>query len=351
MYVIPMFLMQSAKHMPVLHKLVLHDHLPDTPPQKVKCSTCSAWETTYDLSPIIFTAASCLPSLRCFDFTTHYISDAECSATAHMTQLTSLTFRSTHGIKPGGLGALAPLRNLRALSILDNQRAANVQDITALKSMTQLTSLRLGFARAFVSTTIDGLTEANADGGFPPVISNLRHLSLICAWDLESREGGLSGACQFTHLTRLELDFMNTNPSAEAMTRAAALQGLTKLTGLQELAVTWPVDLAFLSMLAPLTQLTLLQVGGLPALRQPPALRLPSIHAVKSRLRVPVANALNLEAMDNHPVLQLLGLDERDMPALWCGILACFPSLTSLDLEGGIHGEALCCIPQVGPRC
>jgi hypothetical protein len=75
-----------APAMPRLSRVVLHDGLPDEPSERRKCDHCFAWRNTYDLAAIIFTAQGALgPRLREFDFSTHYISTAECMAIGYMT--------------------------------------------------------------------------------------------------------------------------------------------------------------------------------------------------------------------------------------------------------------------------
>jgi len=98
-----------------------------------------------DLAAIVFTVHGCLATqLREFEFATHFISNAECTAIGQMTGLTSLRCSSPHGFSPGGLAALHRLTNLRRLEITDAPRSGREEDIRALAGLTGLTRLALG---------------------------------------------------------------------------------------------------------------------------------------------------------------------------------------------------------------
>lgn len=66
-------------------RLVLRCCLATRLPEEEQCRSCTAWTTTYDLSAILGVACQCLPRLAALTFSTHYISEAECTAIGMMT--------------------------------------------------------------------------------------------------------------------------------------------------------------------------------------------------------------------------------------------------------------------------
>ena len=127
-----------------------------------------------DLAAIVFTVHGCAGArLREFDFSTHYISGAECAAIGNMTALTALRCASPHGFSAGGLAALKPLTALRRLELSDAPGLWTAADVAAVAGMTALTRLAVGggtaMPRALLRRIADAAgcapADAPADGG------------------------------------------------------------------------------------------------------------------------------------------------------------------------------------------
>eukprot|EP00775_Hariotina_reticulata_P005265 gene5265-5500_t len=354
MFVLPLFLMKDAARLTGLTSLVLHDKLPDRPPDKVQCNSCTAWTSTYDLSAMLATAASCIPQLAAMDFVTHYISDAECAAIARMTGLTRLVLGSTHGFKLGGLRRMSCLGNLAHLGLLSNSPRCDAGDVVMVLNCSKLTHLTLGYYQtmtppllATLADMVQAAAEAEgqhsaqapdicgsqqqqqdaacavlssrtADGAlqYPP--PPLRELHLVLSPYMASYAGCLRHTCCLTQLVQLSVGWLvaaEDHLSANRLPPLQAQAGLSQLLHLTHLALGWPASYDSLSLLAPLAGLQSLQVGGLPSLwpPEPPphTLRLPSISHLTVHVPVPVnvlvmppswLAGLQLEDMLPHPV-------------------------------------------------
>jgi hypothetical protein len=99
---------------------------------------------------------------------------------------------------------------------------------------------------------------------------------------------------------------------------------------------------------SPVTALTLLEVGALPAPRTPLATRLPSLRALVAGLAPPHATC---PAQPPSPWLAAAHLALHADPAqqaAWTHVLAATPHLTRLQLSGVVHGAAL---PRIAAAC
>ncbi|WIA21614.1 hypothetical protein OEZ85_000798 [Tetradesmus obliquus] len=346
MFVLPIFFMQDARYMPGITSLQLLDQLPDRPPTQVQCNSCTAWTSTYDLSAILATAATCMPQLAALDFSTHYISDAECAAIALMTGLTRLQLRSTHGTKSGGIARFTSLKKLADLRLTDSNLRSDHTDVAMLLGRCCLTQLRLGRNSSHATAAAAAAAAAAARGAGssaaplqpPPLVE----LSVTLSPYMNFSRDAFKALVSLTRLTQLRIGWL-VRPEHELVTESVSAvlplqqqRELSQLLRLQRLGLGWVPSYEVLGVLGYLTDLTALQLGGLPARPPPATLKLSSLLQLTSHVRPPSRTVPNVA---QHPQSDML-------PAL-----AAFPGLTRLELTGTIGAVALAQLPAVAAPC
>ncbi|WIA42040.1 hypothetical protein OEZ86_009329 [Tetradesmus obliquus] len=341
MFVLPIFFMQDARYMPGITSLQLLDQLPDRPPTQVQCNSCTAWTSTYDLSAILATAATCMPQLAALDFSTHYISDAECAAIALMTGLTRLQLRSTHGTKSGGIARFTSLKKLADLRLTDSNLRSDHTDVAMLLGRCCLTQLRLGRNSSHATAAAAAARGAGSSAAPlqpPPLVE----LSVTLSPYMNFSRDAFKALVSLTRLTQLRIGWL-VRPEHELVTESVSAvlplqqqRELSQLVRLQQLGLGWVPSYEVLGVLGYLTGLTSLQLGGLPARTPPATLKLPSLLQLTSHVRPPSRTVPNVA---QHP-------QPDTLPAL-----AAFPGLTRLELTGTNGAVALAQLPAVAAPC